>query len=217
MQPRSGRVRGAVLCGGASARMGRDKAKLMLGERTLLQRALASLEGSCDEVLVCCGSTPRYDDCGATLVLDLRAGGGPLAGVEAALARLAPGEILAVVPVDLPHLDPRVPRRLVEALRGGGCDAVLARSPRGLEPLVSAWRAEALAGVSAALERGERRMIAPFRGLSDQGELRVQEVCFGAGFAAGSFDNLNTPLDWERAALETGGTGSAVDDPRTTS
>lgn len=205
MEAGSGRVRGAVLCGGASVRMGRDKALLRLDGRTLLERALASLSGVCDEVVLCCGKEPRYAELGHELVLDNLPGGGPLAGVEAALARLAPGETLAVLAVDLPHAGPPVLRRLLLELVQSGRHAALARSPRGLEPLVSVWRAEALEGVRGALARGERRMVAPFQGLSDHGTLLVQEVCFDEGFAPRAFDNLNTPLDWERAALETGG------------
>lgn len=194
--------------------MGRDKARLHLGGRTLLERALAALDGACDEVVLCCGALARYEDAGRELVLDLRQGGGPLAGVEAALARLSAADLLLVVPVDLPGLAPEVPRRLLGELRDGHADAVFARSSRGLEPLVSAWRAGAIVEVRKALDLGERRMVAPFRGLSPSGALRLQEVCFDACSGPGSFDNLNTPLDWERAALETGGAGDALRSPR---
>ena len=80
---------GALLCGGASRRMGRDKARLELDGRTLLERASSLLGGSCTRMLLCCGAAPRYTELGVPLVLDAPGESGPLAGVAAALATLA--------------------------------------------------------------------------------------------------------------------------------
>jgi len=45
-------ILGAVLAGGQSSRFGSDKALAALGGRTLLERAVASLETHCDGVIV---------------------------------------------------------------------------------------------------------------------------------------------------------------------
>ncbi len=196
---------GALLCGGMSRRMGRDKALLALGERTLLERALVALDSVCAEVRLCCGAQPRYAELGRSLLLDRQPEGGPLAGVEAALASLATHECLVVAPVDLPWLTPGVLEELVAARAAADADVACARSALGLEPLVSVWAARCLPAVQAALQRGERRMVAPMARLSDHGTLTLVEVTFTARSLARAFDNLNTPLDWQRAVLETEG------------
>ncbi len=193
--------------------MGRDKARLELDGRTLLERALSLLEASCGRVHLCCGPTPRYEELGVPLLLDAPGESGPLAGVAAALGTLASDEWLVVAPVDLPWLDARALARVVERLRTSDCDVACARSRGGLEPLVSAWRPTAVGEVRAALLRGERRMVAPFAGWSESGRLRLAEVEFDSSGLHRTFDNLNTPLDWRRATMETGGEGAHANGP----
>lgn len=207
------RLVGALLCGGASRRMGRDKARLELEGRTLLERASSLLGRSCARVVACCGEAPRYAELGIPLVLDAPGDSGPLAGVAAALATLASDELLVVAPVDLPWLEAEALARVVGRLREGDCDAACARSSGGLEPLVSAWRPGALSEVRAALARGDRRMVAPFAGWSDSGRLRLAVVEFDSSGLHRTFDNLNTPLDWRRATMETDGEAAHADGP----
>lgn len=190
--------------------MGRDKALLSFDEGTLVERALSLLEPLCEERLLCCGGRPRYADLGVPLVLDHVSGAGPLAGLAAALERTRPDQILVVVPVDMPWLSAAVLRDVVDALVGGDEDVACARSSAGLEPLVSAWRAGTLGEVRAALARGDRRMVAPCAGWSESGRLRLAVVEFDSSGLHRTFDNLNTPLDWHRARMDT--TGKRADD-----
>ena len=67
--------------------MGADKAGLRLSGPTLLERAVAELDSIAAETLLACGPASRYAELGRPLVLDRCADGGPLAGIEAALAR----------------------------------------------------------------------------------------------------------------------------------
>ena len=82
----SERVFGLVLCGGASRRMGTDKARLELGERTLIEHALECLRPIVERTLLACGSQPRHAELGHMLVLDRAPALGPLAGLEAGLS-----------------------------------------------------------------------------------------------------------------------------------
>lgn len=164
-------IYGAVLCGGRSRRMGRDKALLELEGQTLLQRALACLDGLAESCVIACGGEPRYGELGRELVLDGLSGGdgadaGPLAGLEAVLAhasRAAPpesGAWVAVLAVDLVRARPGVYRALLARAREEEADACLLCSQRGPEPLLAVYHTRCLGPVQRALRAGERRLVA---------------------------------------------------------
>lgn len=150
---------GVVLCGGQSRRMGTDKALLTLGACTLLERAVATLSELAPRVSLACGTSERYAEFGLPLVVDRYAGAGPLAGLEAALAS-ARDEWLVVLACDLPRVTSGVLAHLVERARAQDLDACFFETDLGLEPLCAVYRRTCLPGVRAALDAGERRMIA---------------------------------------------------------
>src|SRR5262245_34715831 len=142
--------------------MGFDKAGVMLGGTTLLARAVGVLDAVAPRVFLACGREPRYAELGRELVLDRRADGGPLAGLEAALLRLdgAGGGWLGVLACDMPRAEPLILALCAARGRERALDAVYYADEAGLEPLLGAVHTRALPAVRAALERGERRAIA---------------------------------------------------------
>lgn len=144
--------------------MGSDKAALSLRGRTLLERAAATFEGIAAETLLACGATERYGDLGLPLVLDGTVGEGPLAGLEAGLAR-ARTEWIAALACDMPRADPEAFLALQDHAIAGGFDLCLLTTEKGVEPLFSVYRRTCLEPVRAALAAGERRIVAfhPFR------------------------------------------------------
>jgi molybdopterin-guanine dinucleotide biosynthesis protein A len=78
-------ILGAVLAGGQSSRFGSDKALAELGGRTLLARAVATLEAQCDAVVV----IGRGEALSITIPDRPRPGMGPLGGINAALHHAA--------------------------------------------------------------------------------------------------------------------------------
>lgn len=80
----SQRIVGVVLAGGASKRLGRDKAALRIGETTLLGRTVELLRGLTAEVAVS-GRDPAPLHVDAPWFPDALSGIGPMGGVMAAL------------------------------------------------------------------------------------------------------------------------------------
>lgn len=193
------RAEGIVLCGGASTRMGRDKAGVELERMTLLGRALATLDELAAPVRLACGPAARYADSGRALCLDRWSDGGPLAGLEAGLAAAAPGPVCVVaVDIVLPSSAPL--RQLLERLVAGDLDAALLASARGPEPLCGVYHTRVLPLVRAALERGERKVI---RWHADALAGRALRIAWVPARELGLGDellNLNTPEDLARAA-----------------
>jgi molybdopterin-guanine dinucleotide biosynthesis protein A len=183
---------GYVVAGGRSTRMGRDKALLPWGDATLLDHAIARLARVCGDVRVLCGPSERYADRGRPVVLDA-AGGGPLAGLAAALDDAAGADALCLG-VDLPN----VTVELLAAIAGldPGADAVVPATARGPEPLCALYRAACREPVAARVARGEFRMT------SFWPDVRVRSMGGAALLAFGDperlFANVNAPEDYRR-------------------
>jgi molybdopterin-guanine dinucleotide biosynthesis protein A len=177
--------------------MGRDKARLVLDGRTLLERAAGELAGVTPRVLLASGDAPRYPELGLECVQDAVAGAGPLAGLAAVLERIAREGIAyaCVLACDMPGASAQVFRALLARSRAVGADACLVRTPGGLEPLCAVYGARCLPAVRAALARGARRMDS-FHGDVRVVTLDAQEL--GAERAR-ELGNVNTPEEFRAA------------------
>lgn len=87
-----------MLAGGQSSRMGRDKASLLWGGQTLLERARSQLSAAGAHRVVICGRAGMQDG-----VADAQGGQGPLSALAQLSSHLEDG-IHLIVPVDMPLL-----------------------------------------------------------------------------------------------------------------
>ncbi|MGH2484620.1 MAG: molybdenum cofactor guanylyltransferase [Ktedonobacterales bacterium] len=193
------KVTGVVLAGGASRRMGQEKAQLVIQGEPLLARVTRLLRLTFSAVIVVGPPSLAELVPGVTVVPDTRAEQGPLAGLEAAFAATRP-TLLFVVACDMPFLSPTLARRMVEiALAQPDADAVALRSPLGLEPLHAVYRRACHPVTTAVLDGGERSLQALLA------RVRVMEVTpkeRARGDPAGlATVNVNTPEEWRRALL----------------
>ncbi|HEX5167316.1 MAG TPA: molybdenum cofactor guanylyltransferase [Thermomicrobiales bacterium] len=92
----------AILTGGASRRMGSDKALLSVAGTTLLERAIRSVERVAGDIFIV-GDRQPYRKFGVPVVADAYPGSGPLGGIATAL-RQARYEHVLVVACDMPFL-----------------------------------------------------------------------------------------------------------------
>lgn len=170
------RCMGAVLAGGASSRMGADKAFIEIDGVPMVARAAEALRAAgAGPVLVVGGDDDRLGALGLDTLPDRYPGEGPLGGVITALGVLdAYGDIEAVVtlPCDVTSPDPAAVRRVLDGLAVGSPRADLVVPVGGGAPqwAHAGWRRTCLRPLSEAFERGVRalREAAPM--------LRVVEV-----------------------------------------
>src|SRR5437763_297007 len=101
--PEAEPLAGAILVGGASRRMGRDKALLEVDGEPLVARLARALQGCCGEVLVVGGEPARFAALGLNVrwAPDAVSGAEPLAGILGALEATTLGACL-VVACDMP-------------------------------------------------------------------------------------------------------------------
>jgi molybdopterin-guanine dinucleotide biosynthesis protein A len=189
---------GLVLAGGSSRRMGRDKAWLELGGRTLIRIVLDRLASICKEVLIVAGDPTPYSDLGFRLVADVFPGVGVLGGLHAGLLA-ASCELALAVGCDMPFLN----AELLLAFAGWaeGYDAALLRKGELLEPLHAVYRRTCVRPIEEAIRAGERRVVSFFDQVSVRYVTPEQVSSLDPGLR--SFWNVNTEEDW-RAVVEEG-------------
>jgi len=148
-------VTGLILAGGASRRMGVDKAFLEIDGVPLIERIHRVLAPLFAEVLIAAGApAPERGPFPARVLHDDTPGQGPLGGLVAGL-KAARTPWVFMVACDMPSLDPKVIARIVEA-RAEGLLAVVPESPGGPESCHALYARAALPVIEAAMAEGER-------------------------------------------------------------
>jgi len=168
-----------ILAGGLSSRMGRDKARLRLGRRTLLGHVRAAA-GSL-------GLPVRV------IRRDLVPRCGPLGGMVTGL-RTTRATAVLFFSCDMPFVSPQLLREVMGGLDSPGAarrNGVFVRF-RGAAGFPLALRRETLAVVERQIAAGELSLQALAR------RLRARSIRVPAGRKTELF-NVNTPEDWARA------------------
>jgi molybdopterin-guanine dinucleotide biosynthesis protein A len=196
-------IHGFVLAGGKSTRMGDDKALLPFCGRPMVEIAVEKLRSFCVVVSIAGNrdDLARYAD----VVHEMRVEAGPAAGVEAGLKAAKQPWVLCI-PVDVPLVPSALLRLWCEAVmeRGAdGCVASYLTVDGDRQPAFCLMKRDCVAGVMAAVERGERRLARVLASL-DGGGCRLL-ICDAALFAAEILDvgrwfvNVNTPEELAEA------------------
>lgn len=188
-------LRGLVLAGGRSSRMGSDKAALVHPDgRTLLRRCCDLLrEAGCESIAVSLRADQNVphgmDD--VEIVRDPAGESrGPMAGIVAGM-RIDPSADWLVVACDLPRLDLKTLEHLIDAKRPEEKFLAYRSEFDDLpEPLCTLYSAAAL----PVLEKARAEDFRCPRKILIRGDCRLLEPV-----TPRALDNANTPEDWESA------------------
>lgn len=191
------RVQGFVLTGGASRRMGRDKAAIVISGQTLAQNAVNTLREFCGEVFTVGGQAGFSD---AEHLVDIEPpfavkGRAAMTGIYTAL-RSCTAEFAAVLACDMPNVSADVYRLLFGSLKDHeGCDAVIPVDPEGkTQQLCAVLRRERCLAAIARLPFDTTPSVRDMLAL-----LNVEECTFAEfahlPHAKRLFANLNAPED----------------------
>jgi molybdopterin-guanine dinucleotide biosynthesis protein A len=176
-------IAGLILAGGKSRRMGRDKAELMRNGVSFLDHAKTLLgEAGCQQILI---SHPEH-------LADRYPGAGPLAGLEAATAKVEAGSLLLVIPIDMPNQNADVLRTLIAQNPAVG--AYFERQPL---PFIARVTSELRQRLRETLGRADadRSLFHLFRGMGFDALAIPQD-------SERQFENCNTPEQFKQ--METG-------------
>lgn len=180
----------ALIAGGQSTRMGRDKAWLDWQGEPLWQVQLAKLAALSPALLMIASrEEQRLVAEGTVLVTDPPGNEGPLPALARCLER-AQLPVLALA-VDMPRVNVPMLREILRRGNGTGC-GVIFRGAHGYEPLCALYPPAVLRLLRESLAQDNRRMQAFVQCAVDAGLLRViplskeqEALCF----------NLNSPAD----------------------
>ena len=190
----------AILAGGSSSRMGRDKALLDMDGETMLERTTRVALEVADDCFVIGRDAPTETvDPRIRYIPDEHPGEGPLGGVLTALVA-AEADVMAL-PCDLPELSAEMVRWLGEqATHCPRAIAIIASVAGRVHPLFAVYRASAAAPLRAAFLDGERSLrrwakrSAPARSkFPDQGVVLVDAPARWERELKG----VNTPDEWK--------------------
>ncbi len=179
------RFSAVILAGGASRRMGRDKSWLEVDGQSLLSRQIAcTKEVGAEEVFISGRAGGDYTEFKCRVLLDLKAGCGPLSGIERGL-QAARTDLVLVLAVDLPFLDAEVIRVIL-----GKCSRTVGLVPivgRRMQPLVAVYPKACHEIARSMLQQGRFAVRDFARRCSGRGLVRIQRF----GGPARAFTNWN--------------------------
>lgn len=188
-------VTGVILAGGASSRMGKNKALLKIGDLFLIERVYASIAALFHDVILVTNTPDIYEFISCRKVPDIYPGAGSIAGLHAGLSASSTERIF-VVACDMPFLNADFIRFLCQNVEE--CDAVvpLDRSGRP-EPLHALYAKSALIAMQQAIELGDKSIIKLLGRLTTR--IVLNDLFRSIPGAEDSFRNLNTPEDYDEA------------------
>lgn len=184
----------AILAGGRSSRMGRDKVLIPVDGVPMIARIIGTLKAVFEKVFIVADDAAKYGEFGVRVIPDLVRDSGPLGGIHAALTAAAPAPVF-VMPCDMPFLPPDLVKELITT-ESTSPVRVLWDGTRQY-PLCGFYQQSVLPAIAARLEGRQLRM-------SDLlGEVGTELInpLKDPRFHAGMLINVNTPEDLSARGL----------------
>lgn len=197
-----------VLCGGESSRMGFDKFRLPLGDRTFLECVVEKLASVVDGPIIAAASERTVEEVTAIrdslaierfeVIVDQRNDAGPMEGIRAGLQQAGKVAKWAfVTSCDVPLICPEVLGVLQKALDdidSPDIEAAMPTSPERIFGMTAIYRCSVVAKVAAMIERGDLRVSNLATELNTK-RISVEEIR-KADPKLDSMKNLNSPSDY---------------------
>ncbi|KGE20334.1 molybdenum cofactor guanylyltransferase [Paenibacillus wynnii] len=195
-------ISGILLAGGASRRMGVNKALLEIGGVPLISNISSELSAVAHTVMISCSEKDKDSDTyrflGLPIITDTYAGLGPLGGLHAGLSH-SQTEWNAVVACDLPFVTKELLQHIFN--RAGNAEsnvqAIVPVAANGkVQPLLAMYHINVLPSLEAALENRHSRVMEWLQGLN---VLYIPEDEFPDSFMnqRDVLLNMNTPDDYQ--------------------
>jgi molybdopterin-guanine dinucleotide biosynthesis protein A len=179
------RSSGFVLVGGASRRMGRDKALLPLERGTLVEEIAARVRGAAGNVTLI-GSPEKYGHLGLPVIADEIENCGPLGGLYTAL-RITEASWNILVACDMPDVTEAFLKQLLEVAETSDADCVVPESGGKIDPLCAVYHRRVGPVAEAAIHRNLFKM---------HDFISILRTSYWPVADPRPLSNVNTPAEW---------------------
>ena len=187
----------AVLAGGQSTRMGRNKAFLQVGDRSIIERILDRVMGLTDDLFIGTNVPEQYEQFGLRLVKDVYPDKAALGGIYSAIHAARHSRVL-VVACDMPFLNTELLQYLIDLAPQVDVVAPLIEPPQP-ETTHAVYSKNCLGPIESRLLRNKLRVIGFFDDVSVRYVSRLEAAKYDPHLS--SFLNINFPEDWEKAKV----------------
>lgn len=151
----------AILAGGQSKRMGRDKATIDVGQTSLIGHVYTKVRSIFDDILVISSHHDSIQGIGVPVFKDVLPLKGPLVGLVSALLYSRTPYVF-VVACDMPFLNSSLIGFMIEEIRGE--DVIIPKTKAGYEALHAIYNRSCLSPILRLIDAGRFRVrdIFPF-------------------------------------------------------
>jgi ribosomal-protein-alanine acetyltransferase len=154
----------AILAGGKSRRMGRDKATLKLGDGLLISHVYNIARNVFSRIIIISSRHRSFAGIDAPVLPDVVPSRSAMAGIVSALIH-ADTPYVFVVPCDMPNLSVDAIQYVLGEARGGE-DIIIPRTEYGFEPLHALYNRSCISYFLTAIGKGWPKISDTFRYLS---------------------------------------------------
>lgn len=187
-------ISAAIMAGGKSERMGRDKALLKIGDLTAVEFQLQRLKPIFEEIILSTNAPEEFEALGIPAIPDIISDKGPLGGIYTALSNINNPYLFAIA-CDMPCVSPALIQYIRE--RCEGYDVTIPETARGPEPLHAIYSRDCIPAIKRALEsNGSGRVISFFPEVTVK--VITEEEIAGIKGGEDAFLNFNTLEDYQR-------------------
>ena len=189
------KITGIVLAGGKSSRMGRDKSKMILNGKTLIEYSIDALKPICDKVVISSNNN-TYDYTGCEVWPDELPDGSPMIGIYSCLKRSST-EYNIIFSCDMPLIS----TSLLGYLLSYSNDFDITVPIHGnnlVEPLCGIYKRNCLPVLKSFIDKGNYRLNECIRSVSH----RLVAIDYKTpAFSGNLFSNINTQDDFRNLLI----------------
>ncbi len=180
-----------IFAGGKSSRMGEDKSLLPFGNsKTLTEFQINRLKPHFSKIFVSCKSKEKFDF-ETNFIEDSKCykDSAPFIGLISVLSKIKNQELF-ILSVDTPFFSESDFMLLFETMQRNRADAIISRSPKGLQPLCGIYKKSCIPVLEKLISDKKFR----FQNLFDK--INIEIVYFDD---ESSFENLNFQEEYKKA------------------
>ncbi len=183
-----------ILAGGKNARMGREKAYLKIGERTIIEEQSDTLSRIFDEIIIVANSQNYFKNIDVKVVTDIIPDSGPLGGLYSGLA-VSSNIHSFLIACDMPFINLQLIDYMIKQI--GENDIVIPLSSKGIETLFAIYSLNCLETIKRQIEFRKLKLL----DILSFFKVRYisQEEIEKFDPKESSFFNVNSPKDYEEA------------------